>query len=497
MAWTEHLHTLCDASPDGVLLIDNSGLIGYANPRLNQMLGYGTDEILGLPIEALVPVHFAERHRALRVRYVAEPHMRPMGTGLDILARHKDGSDLPVEISLSPVETDDDAFVLAIVRDVSTQRRLLEAQRAAVRESEQAREHLKTLVQLSPVGIVSVNSEGAVTFVNDEARRLGGLDPSQAPADVAELGKVVRYRDNRGELYEAHQLPLQRCLRTGEHVQAEEVHFELEDGTAYATLVSAARVQDSDGQPLGAVATIQEISERARAETARADFVAMVRHEIATPLTVVMGRAERGLRQVEHLDAVGMEALLREILNQAQVIQPLLTSLDEYAHIQSAEFDVTFEQVDLRSLLGEVARSFDDLTGRGGDLELQVEDALGELEADPLRLREVLLNLLSNAAKFSDHGSPVILQVGTDSVGNVRLRVRDHGFGIAPEALGRLFQPFTRLHRDRDIPGTGLGLAISRQIVEAHGGTIEAASDGPGAGSMMTVLLPRHPQHSA
>jgi PAS domain S-box-containing protein len=136
---SEHYRVLFDGSPDGILVVDGQGVIRRANPRAVSLFGYPRDELEGAPVERLVPAAAREAHHTHRARYVSDPHTRPMGIGLDLRARHRDGTEFPVEISLSPIETDGEQLTIATVRDTTQRKRLRDFGTGALRASEDER----------------------------------------------------------------------------------------------------------------------------------------------------------------------------------------------------------------------------------------------------------------------------------------------------------------------------------------------------------------------
>ncbi len=483
---------ILDAAPNGILVIDESGRIRLVNRSVTRLLGYEEADLLGRPVELLIPDSLRADHVSHRASYAVQPVPRAMGDALPVVALHKDGREVPVEVSLSPLESS--AFgraTIAIVRDVSQQRALLEELRESearathlADEARIAQSHLAALLEISPIGIVNVGLGGGILLMNEAAREICGVS---APVSLAEAEVSIEYRRPGGVPYAPGEMPLQRTLATGKDILREQVEFGDPDNGGRVALVSSAMVADDGGEPIGAVAIIQDISDLSHAQAERDAFVSMIRHEVANPLTVILGLAQRALRRMDGGSSEYAHAV-RDIEQHAKVVGRLIDGLGEYEGVRRSRFEVEMETLPLQSFLLGVHGEFALLSARASDVELRLALDLGEASADPFRLQQVLLNLLGNAAKFSPDGSPIVLSAVGDGEW-VRVAVADQGTGQDQESLRRLFTPFTRFHPD--VPGTGLGLAISREIVRAHGGELTGDSDGPGLGATFSFTLRR------
>lgn len=213
----------------------------------------------------------------------------------------------------------------------------------------------------------------------------------------------------------------------------------------------------------------------------RRDLMADIAHELRTPLAVVQGRLEGLLDGVYPRD----DAELGELLEETRTLARLVDDLGTLAHSERGALGLRKEPTDLAALMHDAARSLAEIAeSRGVALNVDDSKPLPILEIDPLRIREVLTNLLANAIRHSAGGTTVSLSAEPVG-GEVIVRVRDHGSGIAPEELPRIFD---RFHKGARSQGSGLGLPIARNLVEAHGGTI-AAESVVGQGTTLTVTL--------
>jgi signal transduction histidine kinase len=250
----------------------------------------------------------------------------------------------------------------------------------------------------------------------------------------------------------------------------------------------AARVAERGPRELRALAgSFNAMAERLQqADEQRREFLADVTHELRTPLTVIQGKLEGMLDGVYPLDA----AHLGPIVDETRVVSRLIDDLRTLSLAESGGLKLQRAPTDLAVLLHETAAAFRAQAGAAGvALEVAAESDLPLVEVDPARLREVVVNLLANALRYTPAGGRVRLQARAEPAGRVTVSVSDTGRGIAPEDLPRVFD---RFYKSGDSPGSGLGLAIARNLVAAHGGEMRAESEGvPGRGATLSFTLPR------
>jgi PAS domain S-box-containing protein len=359
----------------------------------------------------------------------------------------------------------------------------------AAAESERSR--LRILVETSPVGVLIVDKgPGGSRFVNKEAARLLG---GRFTADGEALSAHERhgtYTKRDGTPYEQRDLPLNRALEHGERVNAEEFFVELEDGTIIPTITNATPVYDADGVLSGAIATIQDISPLEELERLRNEFLGMVSHELTTTLTAIKGSAAMALGTKRPLSVDEANELSGIIDEQSDRLRDLVDNLLDVTRIEAGRLTVTPVSMELGPTIEEACNT---LARGAGSHQIEPPSLLDipPVVADPRRLGQVLNNLLSNAAKFSPEGTPIVLEVSMNA-GFVTLSVRDSGRGFAAGHAESLFAKFMQLPDEHGTvsQGHGLGLAICKGIVEAQGGRIRAESAGLGKGSKFTFTVP-------
>ena len=355
------------------------------------------------------------------------------------------------------------------------------------RAERRARADLEALVETSPVGVVVFDAQSgrAVSF-NREARRI--VERLHAPESPPEqLLEVISFRRADGREVSLRALPIAGQLGTGETLRAEEVVLSVPDGRSVRTLVNATPIRsDDDGTVASMVVTVQDLAPLDEIERVRAEFLAMVSHELRAPLLSIKGAASTVLDASPPPDRAELAQVFRIVDEQADRMRALIADLLDAGSIDAGTLSVAPAPAEVAGLVEQARKMF---LGGGGRHEVRIElpPALPRVMAEELRIVQVLGNLLSNAARHSPASSPIRVAAERDGV-YVAVSVADEGEGVAPELLPRLFDKHTRV--GGGLRGSGLGLAISKGLVEAHGGRIRAESEGPGRGTRLTFTLP-------
>jgi protein-histidine pros-kinase len=445
---------------DAVIVADaGSGAIVLWNPAAETLFGYAPEEVIGRPIELLVPAPFKDRHRAGLARYLTTGHgaLIDSGAPVELLARRKDGTQVAIELSLTPLPDIDipGTFVLALIRDAAGRAReaRFRALFTGVADAILVAAADRTYLDANPA------AEELLGYSRDELIGMRIDDIVKADAGDWTEAEFTRYLDDgrwQGELV------LRRKDGTEVPVEARASVVTLATGAVY-------------------LAAVRDISERRQLEQLRRDFLAMVTHDLRTPLTTV-----RGYAQLLHRRAVYQAEPVVALISEAERMQRLLDDLADIVRLEGGNLPLRRAPTDLVDLARRAAAEAERMS-RDHRISVDAGDLVVVGQWDWDRLGQVLANLLGNAVKYSPAGGRVVVQIeATD--GGARLRVRDEGPGIVPEHLPKLFERFYRAG-GTGAGGLGLGLYISRMLVEAHGGTIAAESE-PGAGSTFTVTLP-------
>ena len=351
------------------------------------------------------------------------------------------------------------------------------------REERQARADLETLVDTSPVGVAVLDVQtGIIKSLNREAKRIVDSlrNPGQSHKDLMDV--VTFTRPDEPKSY------IKDLLSTGEIIRAEEIILTVPDGRTVTLLLNATPIRSDEGAVESMVVTFQDMAAVEELERMRAEFLALVSHELRAPLTSIKGSAATVLDSPEELDPAVVRQFFRIIGDQADHMHSLVSDLLDVARIETGTLPVNPGPAEVGVLVDRARRAFASAGGRN-NLDINMELELPLVMADNRRIVQVLGNLLTNAARHSPESSVIRVTVVREDV-YVAFSVIDEGRGIPAENMPHLFRKFSRVHSEDQREDTGLGLAICKGIVEAHGGRIWAESDGPGLGARFTFTLP-------
>ena len=353
------------------------------------------------------------------------------------------------------------------------------------REEQRAKAGLETLIDTSPVGVAVFDAAtGMPRSFNREATRIVDSlrGPGQSPVDLL---KVITFRRADGREFSLEEFPLAGLLSTPETLHAEEIVLRVPDGRSVSVLLNATPILSGDGAVESFVVTLQDLAALEEPERLRAEFLAMVSHELRAPLATIKGSAATVLDSSSDLDPAVLRQFFRIIGGQADHMNEKVSDLLDVAGIETGTLAVSPEPAEVAALVDRARSTF----GGGNAIAIDLEPDLPLVLADRRRIVQVLGNLLANAARHSPESSVIRVSAAREGV-HVAFSVSDQGRGIPAERLPHLFRKFSGPQSGERGGDTGLGLAICKGIVEAHGGRIRAESDGVGLGARFTFTLP-------
>ncbi len=472
---------LLESAPDAIVIVNEQGHIVLTNAQTEKLFGYPRQELLDQPVEILVPHRFHGEHAGHRTAYAQSPRPRAMGADLELYGRRKDGTEFPVEISLSPLETGEGKLISSAIRDVSDRRQAAEALKAS-------EERLQLALEAAQLGVWDLD------LINDRAFRslrhdqIFGYDSLQP-----EWGVQIALKHIVPEDREQFQSNFAQALVTNSFsaefrvsgVQDHAIRWAFAQGRVY---------RDENGKPVRMMGVVSDTTarkeaeqevERHRRELARSNadlgaanqeleaFSYSVSHDLRAPLRHIDGFAR--ILKEEHAAELSEEAqrYLDRVLHGANHMGHLVDDLLNLAKI--GRRDLVRQKTKLDLLVREALADLPGTENRS--VEWRVEP-LPEVDCDPGLLKLVFNNLLGNALKFTRSRQPAVVEIGTsDSAGLTTIFVRDNGVGFDPKYADKLFGVFQRLHRQEDFEGTGVGLATVQRIIRKHGGEVWAESE--------------------
>lgn len=493
----ERFREVVEAAPNGMLIVDKDGKIVLINAQVEADFGYSREELVGQPVELLIPERFHAEHKDYRGGFDARKRVRTMARGQDIVGRCKDGNEIPLEVRLNPLHGTQGVEVLASVRNISDQRQREEQLR-------QERAFLRQIIDINPNLIFAKNREGQFILVNQAVADIYGSSTDDM------IGKTdADFNSNREEVIAFRRADLDVMDSLQQAVILDEP---ITDATGKLHWLQTVKVPilEKNGRADHVLGTSTDVSERKRVELELAqqrnelahlsrvmmlsELSGSLAHELNQPLAAILSNAQAALRFIEHEtpDLNEIRAILHDIVDDdkraGEVIQGLRQLLKKG--------EVQLEALDANKLVESVLKLLrSDMLNAGVAHSTCFAPDLPKIHGIVVQLQQVLLNLMVNACDaMVDVAAPDRELVITTELSDtcVMFCVHDRGPGLAANHEAQIFEPFFTTKTQ----GLGLGLAVCFKLIAAHGGRIWAANnDGGGARFCFTVPANREGNH--
>jgi PAS domain S-box-containing protein len=490
---------LMESAPDAMVIVNQAGTIVKVNDQAVKTFGYPAEAMVGQPVNMLVPARGRGAHDELVAGYFANPERREMRGSRELLAVRADGTEFPIEVGLSPLETADGLLVSSVVRDI-TQRRLAEDRLAA------AEERQRMILESTGEGIFGVDDRGRLMFINEAGATLLGYDKAELYGQP--IHDLIHHTRADGRRYPVEDCPMHAAFADGTDSKVDDEVLWRKDGTSFAVEYTSAPLR-KDGALVGAVIVFHDITERKVAEAellqardaaqeasrAKSAFLANMSHELRTPMNAIIGYSEMLIEESEDLEPDEFVPDLKKIHAAGTHLLSLINDILDLSKIEAGKMDLNLETFAIRDMLSDIAGTVDTLVRKRNNVfEIRADEDIGDMTSDLTRVRQTLLNLVSNAAKFTENGRITLATSrmrGESGREWLVFDVSDTGIGIPPDKIEMLFEEFTQADdtTTREYGGTGLGLAITRRFCELLGGAIACRSQ-VGEGSTFTIRLP-------
>jgi PAS domain S-box-containing protein len=469
-----------------MVVVNEAGEIVLVNVQAEKQFGYRRDELVGQKVMNIIPEGFAERLIADATRSTAEALAQQIGMGIELSGRRKDGTEFPIEIMLSPLESTEGILVTAAIRDITMRK-------DAEKHLGQMEGRYRGLLEAAPDAMVVVNEAGEIVLVNVQAERQFGYRRDEL------VGQKVMNIIPEGF---AERL-IADSTRSVADALAQQIGMGIElsgrrkDGTEFPIEIMLSPLEGTEG--ILVTAAIRNISDRKKSEQELAaanrvleesnlelkQFAYIASHDLQTPLRSITGFVQLLQQEYEgKLDEQAQDWILRTVRAVARM-QTLIRDLLSYSRVDARSRP--FTQIPFLDIVNDALIL----------LESSIHDSGGQIACSKLpivmgdrsQLVQLMQNLIGNGLAYRGDKPPHIHISAKRSEKDWIFSVRDNGIGIDPKHYEQIFEIFKRLHNQKDQPGTGIGLAVCRRVVNRHGGKIWVESE-PGHGSTFHFTIP-------
>lgn len=490
----QRFRSLLESTPDPLVIVDGLGVIAIANERTEKVFGYPRNELIGRPVEILFPERLRQNSIASRQPYLIDPKLSPLGEALELVGRRKNGSEIPVEINLSPLQTDEGILVTIVIRNISARKQGEEA-------LQRIQKRLEHIISSNPAVIYSFDVADhriqGISWVSNTVKEILGYTPDEVRGENWWFGNIHPEEVNR--VRES----IQRALFNQEH-NADEFRFRHRDGS-YRWVRSEMRLlRDGEGRPVEVVGSWSDITQRKHLELqilqaqkmeAVGKLAGGIAHDFNNLLTVINGYCEILLAGVQAPE--GTREILEEVRNAGERAAALTRQLLAF----SRKAVLAPVVLDLNALVRNLQKMLSRLIGEDIELKVALSPALWKTKVDPGQMDQIIMNLVVNARDAMPRGGKLTITTANVALDRtysdqhaetppgdyVQLSVSDSGHGMDAATQTRIFEPFFTT-KGPDM-GTGLGLSVVHGIVQQSGGRVEVYSE-LGVGTTFKIYLP-------
>lgn len=483
---------ITNSAQDAILMINQHGNLIFWNPAAEKMFGYPGQAVLGKNLhQLLTPQRFLEAHKAGFEIFKNTGTGPAVGKTIELAAIKKDGTEFPVELSLSAVKLKGNWNAIGILRDISERNQTMNALK-------QSKEYAEQLYRMVPSAIFTVDTAGRLTNLNKKFTEILGYSAEELLGRSCRVFTLAPCSERCG-LFDSPDF---------KSVVNRECRLRRKDGEIRYVLKNAELLRDTRGQVIGGIESFKDITDRKKyleslkiakkaaedANRSKSEFLANMSHEIRTPMNGIIGLTELTLES----DLAPLQRQYLDIVkNNADQLLSLLNDILDFSKIEAGQLDL--EQIEF-DLTATVESATDIVLHRAYEKQLElnlfIEPKIPNyFIGDPARLKQVLVNLLGNAIKFTEQGEVTVrvtLKEKRGSEAIIHLSVSDTGIGIPEDRQTTIFESFAQADTSttRKYGGTGLGLAISKKLVKMMGGEIWLESEyGVGSTFHFTIAL--------
>ena len=495
------LKGIMDTVVDGIITIDESGTVLSFNPSAERIFGYAADEVVGRNVGMLMPEPYRSQHDTYIGNYLKSGVRHVIGTGREVQGQRRGGTIFPIDLAITEMREGDMRTFIGVVRDITQRKRAeTELMEGEARFRAQAT-RLQAIIDNMAQGVAVFAADDALIALNEAAIRMLGLPEAEITPGTIDISLFMA-------LLAASDCPVgvdavRITSDLAENIR-ERPEMVFEHGAANGVVME---VRSSSMPGGGLILSFTDVTDRKRTEQtlreakdaaergnrAKNTFLANISHELRTPLNAIIGFSEMMKHEIfGPLEPANYRTYVDDIHESGMHLLELINDILDMSKAEAGMTDLQESAVDVADIIRTSVRM---MTRRAYNAGLAVEEDLPErlpmLLADERRVRQIVLNMLSNAVKFTDDGGRISVGARIDSDGCYQIQIADSGIGMTAEDLVRVMEPFvqadTRLSRKYE--GSGLGLPLTKALIVAHGGTLTLASE-PGKGTTATVTFP-------
>jgi PAS domain S-box-containing protein len=465
---------LLEAAPDAMVVVNHDGEIVLLNVQAEKQFGYRRDELIGQRVKNIIPEGFAERILADGLRSVEEALAQQIGAGIELVGRRKNGSEFPIEIMLSPLESAEGILITAAIRDIGVRKE-------AEKQLAQMEGRYRGLLEAAPAAMVVVNQLGEIVLLNVQAEKqfgyrrdelLGQDVRSIVPEGFAERLVADSLRSPEDALAQHMGTGIELLGRRKDNSEFP-IEIMLSPLESFGGILVTAAVRDITARKEAEAALLHKVEELYRSNEELGQFAYIASHDLQEPLRMVASYTQLLSRRYKGKLDADADEFIAFAVDGANRMQRLIQDLLTYSRVGTKAQDLaeTSSEEALRQALANLRGSIDECAA------VVTHDPLPTVWADEMQLVQLFQNLVGNAIKYQKPGIPRV-HIAAVMNGDQKwaFSVKDNGLGIDPQYFEKIFGMFQRLHKRAEFAGTGIGLAVCKKIVERHGGVISVES---------------------